>query len=124
MSLQEFLPTPRFAEYPEFFADFFRMSRRHDGGPLVQAHTLGGPGQLSVPNPRALGSMRRVAVADPQNEILILTGTGDEFMMRSDPEGFALEQEALDYWAYEYDLLQRHALPAFLPCCFLAWMDD
>jgi enoyl-CoA hydratase/carnithine racemase len=33
---------------------------------------------------------------------MILTGTGGEFMMRSDPDGFAIERDSLDYWAYEY----------------------
>ncbi len=33
---------------------------------------------------------------------MILTGTGDEFMMDSDPEGFALEEKDMAYWAYEY----------------------
>ena len=102
MSLQEFLPTPKFAEYREFFKDFFTMSRRDDGVLLVKAHTAGGPVQLSVQNHRALGQLLKVVGADPDNEILLLTGTGDEFMMRSDPDGFALEQEDLDYWAYEY----------------------
>src|ERR1700739_755888 len=102
MSLQEFLPTPKFEEYSEFFKDFFTMSRRDDGVLLVQAHTVGGPIQLSVQNHRALGQMLKGGGADPENEILILTGTGDEFMMRSDPVGFAIEQENLDYWAYEY----------------------
>src|SRR6202161_3042219 len=40
--------------------------------------------------------------ADPVNEIMIFTGSGDEFMMDADPEGFKLEQEDLQYWAYEY----------------------
>ena len=46
--------------------------------------------------------MLKVVGADPENEVLILTGSGDEFMMGSDPEGFALEEEDLEYWAYEY----------------------
>src|SRR6201992_2957056 len=102
MSLQEFLPTPTFEEYSEFFKDFFTMSRREDGVLLVQAHTVGGPIQLSVQNHRALGQMLKVVGADPQNEILILTGSGEEFMMGSDPEGFALEEADMEYWAYEY----------------------
>lgn len=102
MSLQEFVPTPRFEEYSERFKDFFTMTRREDGVLLVEAHTLGGPIQLSVQNHRALGQMLKVVGADPRNEILILTGSGDEFMMGSDPEGFALEEEDLEYWAYEY----------------------
>src|SRR6201995_3405433 len=102
MSLQEFIPAPRFEDYRETFKDFFRMERRDDGVLLVAAHTVGGPIQLSVQNHRALGQMLKVVGADPENEILILTGSGEEFMMGSDPEGFALEEEDLDYWAYEY----------------------
>ncbi|MGH3207101.1 MAG: enoyl-CoA hydratase/isomerase family protein, partial [Trebonia sp.] len=58
--------------------------------------------QLSVENHRALGQMLKTVGADPENEILILTGSGEEFMMGSDPEGFALEEADMEYWAYEY----------------------
>ena len=34
--------------------------------------------------------------------MLILTGSGSEFMMASDPEGFALQEADMEYWAYEY----------------------
>jgi enoyl-CoA hydratase/carnithine racemase len=102
VSQQQFLPTPKFEEYREFFEDFYRMERRDDGVLLVEAHTCGGPIQLSVENHRSLGQMLKTVGADPENEILILTGTGDEFMMDSDPDGFALEDEDLEYWAYEY----------------------
>ena len=102
MSLQEFVPTPRFDEYREVFRDFFTMERRDDGVLLVQAHTQGGPVQLSVQNHRALGQMLKTVGADPDNEILILSGSGAEFMMASDPDGFALEDEDMPYWAYEY----------------------
>ncbi|KAA9005730.1 enoyl-CoA hydratase/isomerase family protein [Histidinibacterium aquaticum] len=102
MSLQKFVPTPEFEEYKEAFKDFFRLTRRDDGVILVEAHTLGGPIQLSVENHRALGQMLKVIGADPKNEIMILTGSGEEFMMDSDPEGFALEEEDMEYWAYEY----------------------
>jgi enoyl-CoA hydratase/carnithine racemase len=102
MSLQEFLPTPAFDEYSKFFEDYFTMERRADGVLLVQAHTVGGSVQLSVQNHRALGQMLKTVGADPENEVLILTGTGEDFMMQADPEGFALEEEDLPYWAYEY----------------------
>ena len=46
--------------------------------------------------------MLKTVGADPKNEVMILSGSGDEFMMDSDPEGFALEDEGLPYWAYEY----------------------
>ncbi|MBO0809755.1 MAG: enoyl-CoA hydratase/isomerase family protein, partial [Actinobacteria bacterium] len=102
MSLQEFVPAPRFEEYRETFAEFFRLDRRDDGVLLARAHTQGGPIQLSVQNHRALGQFLRTAGADPENELLILTGSGDEFMMDSDPAGFELEEQQLEYWAYEY----------------------
>ena len=102
MSLQEFVPTPKFDEYREQFADFFTMERRDDGVLLARGHTLGGPIQLSVQNHRALGQFLKTVGADPENELLILTGSGEEFMMDSDPEGFALEDEDLEHWAYEY----------------------
>jgi hypothetical protein len=55
MSQQQFIPTPKFEEYKERFKDFYKMQRRADGVILVEAHTNGGPIQLSVPldGPRA-----------------------------------------------------------------------
>jgi enoyl-CoA hydratase/carnithine racemase len=102
VSLQEFVPTPKFDDYQAQFRDFFALDRRADGVILARAHTLGGPIQLSVQNHRALGQLLKTIGADPENELLILTGSGDEFMMDSDPEGFRLEEADMPYWAYEY----------------------
>ena len=57
---------------------------------------------MSVENHRSLGQLLKTIGADPKNEIMILTGTGDDFMMDADPEGFKLEEEDLAYWAYEH----------------------
>lgn len=102
MSLTKFTSTPSFEEYKERFKEHYKMERRDDGVILVQAHTLGGPIQLSVENHRSLGQMFKAVGADPENEIMIFTGSGNEFMMDSDPEGFRLEHDDLQYWAYEY----------------------
>lgn len=102
MSLQDFLPTPDFDEYKEFFKDFYKLERRDDGVLLVQAHTEGGPVQLSVQNHRSLGQLLKVVGADPENELMIYSGTGDAFMVDSDPEGFELEAADVNHWAYEY----------------------
>jgi enoyl-CoA hydratase/carnithine racemase len=102
VSLQEFVPTPEFEEYRETFKEFFKLDRRDDGVLLAQAHTLDGPIQLSVQNHRALGQMLKIIGADPLNEVLILTGSGKDFMMASDPKGFELEEADMAYWAYEY----------------------
>jgi enoyl-CoA hydratase/carnithine racemase len=102
MSLTQFVPSPKFEDYKEQFEEHFKLERRSDGVLLAQAHTLGGPIQLSVENHRALGQLLKTIGADPENELLILTGTGEHFMMQIDPEGFALEKENLQHWAYEY----------------------
>lgn len=102
MSLAKFIPTPDFDEYSERFKDHYKMSRRDDGVILVEAHTLGGPIQLSVENHRSVGQMFRTIGADPKNEIMIFTGSGEEFMMDSDPSGFELEADDLAHWSYEY----------------------
>ena len=102
MSSQEFVATPKFEEYREVFKDFYKLERRDDGVLLVQAHTEDGSIRLNVQNHRSLGQLLKVIGADPENELLILTGSGEDFMMASDPGGFALEDEDMEYWAYEY----------------------
>jgi enoyl-CoA hydratase/carnithine racemase len=102
MADRGFVPPPELEEYSERFKDYYKFERREDGVLLVQAHTRGGPILLSVEDHRALGQMLKTVGADPKNELLILTGTGDEFMMETDEDGFALEDEDLSYWAYEY----------------------
>jgi enoyl-CoA hydratase/carnithine racemase len=102
MAQRTFVPTPALDEYSERFADYFTFERRDDGVLLVRAHTNGGPVRLSVENHRALGQMLKTVGADPENEILILSGTGDDFMMEADDDGFELEEQDLAYWAYEY----------------------
>jgi enoyl-CoA hydratase/carnithine racemase len=102
MSLSKFVPTPDIEEYKERFKDHYKIDRREDGVIVVQAHTKGGSVQLSVENHRSLGQMFKTVGADPKNEVLIFTGSGPDFMMDADPEGFALEEQDLAHWAYEY----------------------
>lgn len=102
MSLQSFVQNPEFETYKELFKDNYRLTRREDGVILAEAHTKGGPIQLSVENHRSVGQLFRAIGSDPQNEVMIFTGTGHTFMMNVDPKGFELEHEDLQYWAYEY----------------------
>ena len=102
MSLTSFVATPKFEEYRERFKEHYKLERRADGVILVQAHTNGGPIQLSVENHRSVGQLFKTIGADPENEIMIFTGSGEDFMMDADPEGFKLEKEDLANWAYEY----------------------
>jgi len=102
MSLVKFIPDPEFDDYKEVFKDNYTMERRDDGVILVKAHTQGGPIQLSVQNHHSVAQVFKTIGADPKNEIMIFTGTGDDFMMEPDPEGFQIESGDLNYWAYEY----------------------
>jgi hypothetical protein len=102
MSLQSFVKTPTFEEYKERFKDHYKLERRKDGVVLAQAHTRGGSIQLSVENHRSLGQLFKAIGADPENEVMIFTGSGDDSMMDADPDGFKLEVEDLRHWSYEY----------------------
>ena len=102
MSLVGFVPSPEFDDYKERFKAHFRLTRREDGVVLAEAHTNGGPFQLSVESHKSFGQLFQTIGADTKNELLILTGTGPDFMMAVDPTGFKLEEEDLAYWAYEY----------------------
>ncbi len=102
MSLTNFIPTPKFEEYRERFKECYTLDRRDDGVLLARAHTRGGSVKLSVENHRSVGQLFKTVGADPDNEVFIFSGTGNDFMMEVDPDGFKLEQENLEHWAYEY----------------------
>lgn len=102
MSLTKFVKTESFQEYKERFKEHYKIDRRKDGVVIVQAHTNGGSVQLSVEGHKSLGQVLKAIGADPDNELLILSGTGEDFMMDADPEGFKHEDEDLAFWAYEY----------------------
>jgi enoyl-CoA hydratase/carnithine racemase len=102
MSFVDFIPTPDFDEYRETFKENYKMERSDDGVLVVRAHTNDGPVQLSVENHRSVGQMFKIVGADPDNEVMIFTGTGPYFMIEVDPDGFKLEEEELQNWAYEY----------------------
>ncbi len=102
MSRVGFAPSPEFSEYKERFKDYFRLTRREDGVLLAEAHTDSGPFQLSVESHKSFGQLFQTIGADTKNEVMILTGTGSDFMMQVDPTGFKFEEEDLAYWAYEH----------------------
>ena len=102
MSLTKFVLTPDFEEYKERFKEHYILERDADGVLVAKAHTRGGSIQLSVEEHRSVGQLFKTVGADPKNEVMIFTGSGDDFMMDADPEGFALEEQDLAYWAYEY----------------------
>jgi enoyl-CoA hydratase/carnithine racemase len=71
-------PRPQFAEYQEKYADFFVM--RREGGILeLRSHAEGGSYFQTAASHNAWGQVFREVGNDPENEVLILTGTGDKW---------------------------------------------
>ncbi|MDE0005269.1 MAG: enoyl-CoA hydratase/isomerase family protein [Rhodospirillaceae bacterium] len=102
MSLTSFVPTPEFAEYKELFSEHFVLERDEAGVIVARAHTRGGPVQMGVELHRAFGQLFRTLGSDPNNEVMIFTGTGPTFMMNADTESFRIEREQPAYWSYEH----------------------
>jgi enoyl-CoA hydratase/carnithine racemase len=75
-------------EYSEKWRDFFHF--RRDGGILeVRMHSDGGPCRWGLEIHRALIPAFADIHHDPDNECVILTGTGDSFLALSDEESWA-----------------------------------
>jgi enoyl-CoA hydratase/carnithine racemase len=74
-----YVPRPRFESYAEKYADYFVM-RRHDGITELRMHTNGGPAQFNFAVHNAWGQAWQEIGNDPDNEVLILTGTGDHWL--------------------------------------------
>jgi enoyl-CoA hydratase/carnithine racemase len=82
-----FVERPRFEVYSEKYKDHFVMERR--GGILqLRMHTGGGPAAMSLALHNAWGQVCQEVGNDPENEVLILTGTGDGWMPGFDSSSF------------------------------------
>ncbi|WP_041984225.1 enoyl-CoA hydratase/isomerase family protein [Streptomyces sp. AcH 505] len=83
-----YVPTPRFDDYAEKYADYFTMSR--DNGVIeLTMHTDGGPAAYGMGMHNAWGQAWLDVGRDPENEVLILTGTGDHWLAPVDRARFA-----------------------------------
>lgn len=72
------VPRPDFAEYSVRFRDFFAM-RRRNGIIELRMHSGGGPYFQTFASHNAWGQVWREAGNDPENQVLILTGTGAQW---------------------------------------------
>lgn len=98
MSKTSFVPHIPLEEYRARFAEHFVMERT-DGVLEVRFHTEGGEAYWSLELHRAIGQMFQVIGQDPENELLILTGTGDNWLMKRDAESMATTiKPDLDIW--------------------------
>ena len=89
-----FLQDETFESYSERLSPFFKMTREN-GIIEVRVHTDGGEALFGLELHRAFGQMFRAVGADRQNEVMILTGTGDYWVKSVNTES-SVSQENSD----------------------------
>ncbi|WP_162180691.1 enoyl-CoA hydratase/isomerase family protein [Sphingobium sp. DC-2] len=75
-------------DYAEKWSEYFHM-RREDGILEVKMHTQGGPAKWGLEIHRAFIPAFADIGHDPENEVVIFTGTGDSFLASMDPVGWS-----------------------------------
>ncbi|ODU70070.1 MAG: hypothetical protein ABT11_09815 [Novosphingobium sp. SCN 66-18] len=86
-----FLPDETFESYSARLSPFFKMKR--DNGIIeVRVHTNGGEALFGLEMHRAFSQMFRAVGADRENEVMILTGTGDYWVGSVNKENSAEPQ--------------------------------
>jgi enoyl-CoA hydratase/carnithine racemase len=80
-----FVSRPRFDDYREKFASHFKMERS-DGILQVQMHSNGGSVMYGMPMHNSWSQLWMDVGNDPENEVLIFGGSGDQWIAGFDPE--------------------------------------
>jgi len=80
-----FVSRPRFEDYREKYATYFKLERQN-GILQVQMHTQGGPVMYGLPIHNAWSQLWLDIGNDPDNEVLIFSGTGDKWIAGFAPE--------------------------------------
>lgn len=86
-AMAKYVELPNFDEYKEWFKQFFSM-RREDGILEVTMQTNGGKMYWSGAAHRAMSQLARIISMDHENEVLIWTHQGPEWMQDTDPHGW------------------------------------
>jgi len=110
-----FVSRPRFEDYREKYAKYFKMERR-DGNLQVQMHSDGGSVIYGLPIHNAWSQLWMEIGNDPDNEVLIFGGAGDKWIAGFDPEMSKLALHELPADAF-YDQIYADAtklLEAFI----------
>ncbi|MEU2090188.1 enoyl-CoA hydratase/isomerase family protein [Nocardia beijingensis] len=100
-----YVSRPRLDDYAQKYADYFVMTRR-DGILQLRMHTGGGPARFDFATHNAWAQAWQEIGNDPENEVLILTGTGEEWLA-PDPDPAAgattlIQQTRLADFRYEH----------------------
>ena len=110
-----FVSRPRFEDYREKYAKYFKMERRN-GILQVQMHSDGGAVIYGLPIHNAWSQLWMEIGNDPDNEVLIFGGAGDKWIAGFDPEMSKLPLHELPADAF-YDQIYADAtklLEAFI----------
>ena len=102
MSKTSFVPWIALEEYRERFSEHFVMERK-DGVIEVRFHTNGGEAFWGLELHRALSQMFQAVGQDRENEVMIITGTGDQWLTKRDHESMA-QVVAPDYDVWYADM--------------------
>ena len=90
--LAPYVELPKFDEYKEWFKNFADM-KREDGILQITWKTNDGPMHHSGMSHRAMSQLTRVISMDWENEIIIYTHIGDNWMIESDANGWETYSE-------------------------------
>ncbi len=90
-----FVARPDFDTYAEKYRDYFVM-RRQDGILELRMHTDGGPARFGWATHNAWAQAWQEIGNDPDNEVLILTGTGDQWLALPEAQPSAPDRAARD----------------------------
>lgn len=91
-----------YAEYKDMFKDVIDLSRDDNGVLTLRMHNNGGPAVWTHPLHKGLGQILKFIGADRDNNVLIITGTGDDWIGPIDPEyqKFMIKSAATDITSY------------------------
>lgn len=112
---QGFVSRPRFEDYREKYAPFFKLERRN-GILEAQMHTDGGSVMYGLPIHNAWSQLWLDIGNDPANEVLIFSGTGDQWIAGFAPDFTAQSLHTMPADAF-YDQIYTDAtklLEAFI----------
>lgn len=116
MPLTNWVPEIPLSEYSKRFAEHATFTRE-DGILVVAMHTHGKEAVWSMELHRALSQIFSAIGTDPENELVIFTGTGNAWVGGRDLESYAAVQEPsafkeghYDQWYYDGTNLQERLL--------------
>lgn len=97
--MADYVKLPKLDEYKEWFKNFADL-KREDGILQVTWKTNEGPMHWSGMAHRAMSQLTRTISMDHENEIIIFTHYGDNWMIESDPNGW--ETYADERFSHQY----------------------